>query len=41
MITVNEIKENYPESISSEQLRIILGISKRKCSWMLQNGVIP
>ena len=41
MITVNEIRENYPESISSEQLRIILGISKRKCSWMLQNGVIP
>ena len=41
MITVNEIRENYPESISSKQLRIILGISKRKCSWMLQNGVIP
>ncbi len=41
MITVNEIRENYPESISSEQLRIILGISKRKCSWMLRNGVIP
>lgn len=40
-MTVNEIVSTYPKTINSEQLRIILGISKRKCSWMLQNGVIP
>ena len=40
-ITANEIVSAYPKTINSEQLRIILGISKRKCAWMLQNGVIP
>ena len=40
-MTVNEIVSAYPKTINSEQLRIILGISKRKCAWMLQNGVIP
>ena len=40
-MTVNEIVSTYPKKINSEQLRIILGISKRKCAWMLQNGVIP
>ena len=40
-MTANEIVSAYPETINSEQLRIILGISKRKCVWMLQNGVIP
>ncbi len=40
-MTANEIVSAYPETINSEQLRIILGISKRKCAWMLQNGVIP
>ena len=40
-MTVNEIVSTYPKTINSEQLRIILGISKRKCAWMLQNGVIP
>ena len=40
-MTVNEIASTYPKTINSEQLRIILGISKRKCAWMLQNGVIP
>ena len=40
-MTANEIISAYPETINSEQLRIILGISKRKCAWMLQNGVIP
>ena len=37
----NEIVSAYPKTINSEQLRIILGISKRKCAWMLRNGVIP
>ena len=41
IMTANEIISVYPETINSEQLRIILGISKRKCAWMLQNGVIP
>ena len=40
-MTANEIVSTYPKTITSEQLRIILGISKRKCAWMLQNGVIP
>ena len=40
-MTVNEIVSAYPKTINSEQLRIILGISKRKCAWMLQNRVIP
>ena len=40
-MTANEIVSAYPKTINSEQLRIILGISKRKCAWMLQNGVIP
>ena len=40
-MTANEIISAYPKTINSEQLRIILGISKRKCAWMLQNGVIP
>ena len=40
-MTVNEIVSTYPKTINSEQLRIILGISKHKCAWMLQNGVIP
>ena len=37
-MTVNEIVSTYPKTINYEQLRIILGISKRKCAWMLQNG---
>ena len=41
IMTANEIVSAYPKTINSEQLRIILGISKRKCAWMLQNGVIP
>ena len=40
-MTVTDIVSAYPKTINSEQLRIILGISKRKCAWMLQNGVIP
>ena len=40
-MTANEIISAYPKTINSEQLRIILGISKRKCAWILQNGVIP
>lgn len=40
-IVIAEIKEQYPPIVSSEQLRKILHISKRKCVWMLKNGFIP
>ena len=29
-----------PETMSGEQVRCILHISKRKCAWMLNNGFI-
>ena len=35
------LRSTYPPIISSEQLRKILHVSKRKCAWMLQNGLIP
>lgn len=31
----------YSEKITSEQVCKLLHISKRKCSWMLQHGMIP
>ena len=41
MITVREeIRSNYPEKLSLENIRCILRISKRKTAWMLQNGII-
>ena len=41
MTTIREeIRSNYPEILSLENIRCILGFSKRKVSWMLQNGVI-
>ena len=33
--------EEYPETISKDQLYKICHISKRKASWLLENGVIP
>ena len=35
------LREEYPPVVSSEQLRKILRVSKRKCVWMLQTGLIP
>lgn len=35
------LRKEYPPIISSEQLRKILHVSKRKCVWMLQTGLIP
>ena len=32
---------SLPQVLSGEQVRCALHISKRKCAWMLQNGVIP
>ncbi len=40
-MTPEMIRKDYPEIISSEQVRQILGISKRKASWLLNNGHIP
>ena len=41
MITIREeIRSNYPETLSLENIRCILHISKRKTAWMLQNGII-
>ena len=34
-------KTKKSEKLSAEQICKILHISKRKCSWMLQNGMIP
>lgn len=33
--------EEYPETISKDQLYKICHISKRKASWYLENGIIP
>ena len=35
------LHEEFPEVISGEQLRQILHVSKRKCAWLLNNGIIP
>ena len=35
------LRDEFPEVISGEQLRQILHISKRKCAWLLNNGIIP
>ena len=40
MIDIKEIKSNYPEILSLDQVRSILRISKRKAAWLLQNGHI-
>ena len=34
-------KAQKGEKLSAEQICKILHISKRKCAWMLQNGMIP
>ena len=39
-MTTDEIRENYPQVLSLEQVRCILHISKRKAAWLLQNGHI-
>ncbi len=36
----SDIRNNYPAVLSLENVRVILRISKRKASWMLQNGII-
>jgi hypothetical protein len=34
------LREHYPQEVTSDQVRQMLHISKRKCAWMLQNGFI-
>ena len=40
-MTVNDIRVQYGEVLSGEQVRQILHISKRKCTWILEHGHIP
>lgn len=40
-MSYEHLRETYPAVISAEQLYRICRISKRKASWLLQNGVIP
>ena len=40
-MTVNDIRVQYGEVLSGEQVRQILHISKRKCTWILEHGYIP
>lgn len=37
---MDNILEQYPQKLNLVQVRIILHISKRKASWMLNNGYI-
>lgn len=39
-VNKKEIRELYSETLSLEDVRCILHISKRKAAWMLQNGII-
>ena len=39
-VNKKEIRELYSETLSLEDVRRILHISKRKAAWMLQNGII-
>ena len=40
-MTVNNIRTQYGDLLSGEQVRQILHISKRKCTWILEHGYIP
>ena len=40
-MTVSDIRTQYGEVLSGEQVRQILHISKRKCTWILEHGYIP
>jgi hypothetical protein len=34
------LRDHYPQEVTSDQVRQMLHISKRKCAWMLQSGWI-
>lgn len=40
-MTANDIRIQYGDLLSGEQVRQILHISKRKCTWILEHGDIP
>lgn len=40
MVNREAIRGSYPETLTLEDVRCILHISKRKAAWMLQNGII-
>jgi hypothetical protein len=39
MTDPNAIRQAYPPIISSEQLRILLHVSKRRCVWLMKNYI--
>lgn len=39
MTDPDRLRIEYPEIISSEQLRLILHVSKRRCVWLMQNYI--
>ena len=41
MSDANNLKEKYPDVVTLEALKQILHVSKRRCAWMLANGIIP
>jgi hypothetical protein len=41
MSNYSYLYDEFPKVISGEQLRQILHVSKRKCAWLLNNGIIP
>ena len=41
MIDRKALRKTLPQTLSGEQVRKVLHVSKRKCAWMLQNGMIP
>ena len=40
-MTASDIRTQYGDLLSGEQVRQILHISKRKCTWILEHGYIP
>lgn len=36
-----DLKRQYPATVSADQFRQICHISKRKATWLLENGIVP
>lgn len=36
-----DLKRQYPPTVSADQFRQICHISKRKATWLLENGIVP
>lgn len=41
MSRYDKLKRQYPPTISADQFRQICHISKRKATWLLENGIVP